>query len=189
MLAACFFFRASVFKVRTWSAVHSRRFVAFLAIKSLPVLGRRPCSRKCQPRTAQTLGGSGLIQRSPLPTRYVDKRACLDSTRQAAGTNGEGLWFSKRAFHRVDDDCDFEGRRGSGKGRCRSLTGGAGNRADAADDRARALEANAVTGAGNRVDAADDRARHWKRTQLLQDRCRFGLQRVQGSVLGCNGHG
>jgi hypothetical protein len=145
MLAACFFFRASVFKVRTWSAVHSRRFVAFLAIKSLPVLGRRPCSRKCQPRTAQTLGGSGLIQRSPLPTRYVDKRACLDSTRQAAGTNGEGLWFSKRAFHRVDDDCDFEGRRGSGKGRCRSLTGGAGNRADAADDRARALEANAVT--------------------------------------------
>ena len=36
MRAACVFFRASAFKVRTCSGVHARRFVAFLAIKQTP---------------------------------------------------------------------------------------------------------------------------------------------------------
>ena len=34
--AACVFFRASAFNVRTCSGVHSRRFVAFLAIQKAP---------------------------------------------------------------------------------------------------------------------------------------------------------
>jgi hypothetical protein len=34
--AACLFFRASAFNVRTCSRVHARRFVAFLAIKKTP---------------------------------------------------------------------------------------------------------------------------------------------------------
>ena len=34
---ARFFWRAIVFKVRTCSAVHARRFLAFLAIEQLPV--------------------------------------------------------------------------------------------------------------------------------------------------------
>jgi hypothetical protein len=34
--AACVFFRASAFNVRTFSGVHARRFVAFLAIKQTP---------------------------------------------------------------------------------------------------------------------------------------------------------
>jgi hypothetical protein len=34
--ATCVFFRASAFNVRTFSGVHARRFVAFLAIKQTP---------------------------------------------------------------------------------------------------------------------------------------------------------
>jgi hypothetical protein len=35
---ACFFFRASAFNVRTFSGVHARRFVAFLAMQQTPCL-------------------------------------------------------------------------------------------------------------------------------------------------------
>jgi len=38
IFAAGVFFRASVLRVLTLSAVHSRRFVAFLVIKNFPVL-------------------------------------------------------------------------------------------------------------------------------------------------------
>jgi hypothetical protein len=38
--AACVFFRASVFNVRTFSGVHARRFVAFLAIQQTPDLDK-----------------------------------------------------------------------------------------------------------------------------------------------------
>jgi hypothetical protein len=40
IVAACVFFRASAFKVRTSAEVHARRFVALLAIKQLQVFRR-----------------------------------------------------------------------------------------------------------------------------------------------------
>jgi hypothetical protein len=43
---ARFFWRAIVFKVRICSAVHARRFLAFLAIEQLPVSEKVSCSWK-----------------------------------------------------------------------------------------------------------------------------------------------
>jgi ferredoxin len=45
--AACVFFRASAFNVRTCSGVHARFFVAFLAIQKLLLLRKVTCRPAC----------------------------------------------------------------------------------------------------------------------------------------------
>jgi hypothetical protein len=52
MRDARFFCRAIVFKVRTCSAVHARRFVVFLAIESLPVPKNHFVARSSYEQTA-----------------------------------------------------------------------------------------------------------------------------------------
>ena len=83
--AACVFFRASAFNVRTCSGVHSRRFVAFLAIQKAPNFERGD------------LVAPHLNKFNAKKVQRVDNGICLEFKFAAArGTDREDLWFSKR---------------------------------------------------------------------------------------------
>jgi hypothetical protein len=69
MLAACFFFLASDFNVRTCPGVHVRRFDTFLAIQITPSLNKgQLCSRKFPRRKGQKM---------PLVRSLFDKRQSI----------------------------------------------------------------------------------------------------------------